>query len=130
MPLPLPQIPSLHYDPPVPLLDTEQLNAMASGMPELLLPIVTDFQRSGDESLAKLRAALSEGRFADAKGILHQLKGASGTMGLVQFQNLCRECEEQVDAQIVPTRFGELALLLAHSVQGACAFLRGEQPPS
>ncbi len=111
------------------LLDTAQLDAISSGVPELLLPIVIDFEGSARENLTSIHGALTEGRFADAKGIFHQLKGASGTMGMVQFQDLCRECEEQVAAQMIPPRFAELDPLLLQSVHGACAYLRGEQPP-
>jgi hypothetical protein len=50
-------------------------------------------------------------------------------MGMVQLQDLCRECEEQVAAQMIPPRFAELDPLLLQSVHGACAYLRGEQPP-
>ena len=55
---------------------------MASGRPELLLPIVRDFETHGREQLSNLSAALTEGRLEDGKSILHQLKGASGTMGM------------------------------------------------
>lgn len=112
------------------LLDTAQIDAMASGMPELLLPIVTDFETSGRDSLNALTEALREGRYPDAKGILHQLKGSSGTMGMIQFQELCRECESQVAAQSVPPRYSELGPLLLQSVQGASAYLRGEWSPN
>ncbi len=105
------------------LLDTAQLDAMASGVPELLHEIVTDFETSGRASLARLEAALREARFPDAKDILHQLKGASGTMGLIRFQKLCKECEEHVVARTYPPRFEELAPLLTESVQAACAHL-------
>jgi HPt (histidine-containing phosphotransfer) domain-containing protein len=113
----------------VDLLNTGQIDAMASDMPELLLPIVSDFEASGRESLSKLHRALTEMRYDEAKGILHQLKGAAGTMGMVEFQELCRECEDQIAAHTIPTRFGELGDLMIQSVHGAAAYLRGEQTP-
>ena len=67
---------------------------MASGRPELLLPIVSDFETHGREQLSNLHAALTQGRLEDGKSILHQLKGASGTMGMIRFEELCRECED------------------------------------
>ncbi|MBI22487.1 MAG: hypothetical protein CMN05_02695 [Roseibacillus sp.] len=108
------------------LLDPAQLDAMASGRPELLLPIVSDFETHGREQLSNLHAALTQGRLEDGKSILHQLKGASGTMGMIRFEELCRECEEQVTAGRVPPRFAELGPLLLESVAGAGAHLRGE----
>ena len=109
----------------MPLLDTEQLDAMSAGMPELLLPIVTDFATSGRESLTALHAALAGDRFPDAKDQLHQVKGAAGTIGLIQFRDLCMECEQHVLAQTVPPRLAELGPLLEESVQAACAYLNG-----
>ena len=101
---------------------------MASGRPELLLPIINDFQAHGRDQLVNLHTALTEDRFQDGKEILHQLKGSSGTMGMVQFADLCRECEEQVASGQVPSRFAELEPLLLESVASASAHLRGEVP--
>lgn len=100
---------------------------MAAGMPELLLPIVSDFEASGRDSLGKLHTALTEFRYDDAKGILHQLKGAAGTMGLIQFQELCRECEDQVTTHAIPSRFGELGGTMIASLQEAAAYLQNQQ---
>lgn len=113
----------------VSLLDTEQIDAMSAGVPEVLLPIVTDFLSSGRQSLLQLAEALTTQRFADAKGILHQLKGASGTMGMVQLQALCAECEQHVLAQARPPRVAELPALLEASVDAASRYLQGEEPP-
>ena len=89
----------------------------------MLLPIVTDFASSGRGSLASLDTALAEGRFPDAKDLLHQLKGAAGTIGLIQFRELCIECEAHVVAQTVPPRVAELGPLLTESIQAACTYL-------
>ena len=113
----------------MPLLDTVQLDAMAAGTPELLLPIVVDFEASGKRQLNSLHAALTEGRFGDGKDILHQLKGASGTMGMLRFEELCRQCEEQVTLGQIPTRFAELAPLLLESVSGAASYLENNPGP-
>ncbi len=99
---------------------------MASGRPELLLPIVSDFEMHGRGQLSNLHAALTQGRPEDGKSILHQLKGASGTMGMIQFQELCRECEEELTTGQIPPRLAELGPLLLESVAGASAHLRGE----
>jgi HPt (histidine-containing phosphotransfer) domain-containing protein len=96
---------------------------MSAGMTEILLPIVTDFSTSGRDSLSHLGDALRASRFAEARDILHQLKGASGTMGLVQFQELCAECEAQVSAEAIPTRLRELVPLLENSVAAATRYL-------
>jgi len=110
----------------VALLDSVQLDAMASGRPELLLPIVSDFETHGREQLSNLQAALTEGRLGDGRSILHQLKGASGTMGMIQFEELCRECEEELTAGQIPPRLAEFGPLLLESVAEASAHLRGE----
>lgn len=94
-------------------------------MPELLIPIVTDFAAFGEGSLTSLYAALREGRFAEAKDVLHQLKGAAGTIGLLRFRELCIECEHQVVAQTIPPRLAELGPLLTESVEAACNYLNG-----
>ncbi len=109
----------------MPFLDTAQLDAMAAGTPELLLPIVIDFEVAGKRQLNDLHGALTEGRFADGKDILHQLKGASGTMGMFRFEQLCRECEDQVGSGQIPPRFAELAPLLLESVAAASSYLQG-----
>jgi HPt (histidine-containing phosphotransfer) domain-containing protein len=99
---------------------------MSAGVPDILLPIVSDFQESGSQSLAKLEAALAARQFAAAKDILHQLKGASGTIGLVRFQEACAQCEQHVVAQVSPPRLPELRPLLDESVAAATSYLRGE----
>jgi HPt (histidine-containing phosphotransfer) domain-containing protein len=97
---------------------------MAGGVPAILLPIVADFKTSGLGSIARLETALAERRYPDAKDILHQLKGASGTMGLRQFQELCAECESHVLADTAPPRLAEFRPLLDQSVQAACRDLQ------
>ena len=98
---------------------------MAAGAPELLLPIVADFLASGNASLDTLHAALAAGDLPAAQGVLHQIKGASGTMGLLQFRELCAECEGQVKAGSAPARVGELRPLLQQSVEAATQHLGG-----
>lgn len=106
------------------LLDTAQLDAMAAGTPELLLPIVIDFETNGKLQLNRLHRALVEGRFMDASDILHQLKGASGTMGMIRFEELCRECEGQVGSEQIPPRFADLAPLFLESIASATSYLQ------
>lgn len=96
---------------------------MSAGAPEFLCPIIADFQCSGRQALAKLDTALAEGRFGDAKGILHQLKGSSGTIGLLELRELCAVCEAEVVSQTVPARRSELPALLDQSVAAALAYL-------
>jgi HPt (histidine-containing phosphotransfer) domain-containing protein len=107
------------------LLDTGQLEAMAAGAPQALLAIVSDFEASGRKSLAALEGALAHGRWREARDLLHQLKGAAGTIGLSRLREICAECETQVGAETLPTRAGELGALLTESVAAACAHLNG-----
>ena len=102
---------------------------MSAGSPDLLLPIVSDFKASAHQYFESLHAALSERKFVEAKGVLHQIKGASGTIGLSQFRDLCAECERAVVAETVPPQLADLPVLLEESITAALAYLNGEPVP-
>ena len=107
----------------VSLLNHAQLDAMAAGQPDLLLPIVRDFASHGLDQLVNLQATLADNRIEEGRGILHQLKGSAGTMGMARFADRCRECEEQLAGSQDPERLLELASLLQESVVHAIAHL-------
>jgi len=109
----------------VTLLDHAQLDAMAAGQPGLLLPIVHDFASHGRDQLVTLESTLADNRIEESRGILHQLKGSAGTMGMTQFADICRKCEEQLANNQPPTRLPELASLLQESIDHAIAHLEG-----
>ena len=107
------------------LLNHAQLDAMAAGQPDLLLPIVRDFASHGLDQLVNLQATLADNRIEEGRGILHQLKGSAGTMGMARFADRYRECEEQLAGSQDPERLLELASLLQESVVHAIAHLEG-----
>ena len=109
------------------LLDHAQLDAMAAGQPGLLLPIVHDFASQGRNQLATLEATFADNQIEESRGILHQLKGSAGTMGMAQFADMCRECEEQLAINLHPLRLPELAPLLQESIDHAIAYLEGSE---
>ena len=109
----------------VTLLDHAQLDAMAAGQPGLLLPIVHDFASHGRDQLVTLESTLADNRIEESRGILHQLKGSAGTMGMAQFADICRKCEEQLANNQPPTHLPELIPLLQESIDHAIAHLEG-----
>lgn len=113
--------------PAVTLLDHAQLDAMAAGQPTLLLPIVNDFASHGRDQLVILEAALADNRIEESRGILHQLKGSAGTMGMAQFADICRQCEEHLASNQSPSLLPELAPLLQASIEHAIAHLEDPQ---
>ncbi len=104
----------------MPLVNTSQLAAMATGAVEQFGAILDDFAETSHHSLAKLEA-LEEGRFEPAREIAHQLKGASGTLGLEDFHLLAAECEQNLKQEVSINReqFTRLQFLLESSVNAA-----------
>lgn len=108
----------------MPIIDTTQLTAMATGAVDQFGAILEDFHNTSREALAKLEA-LDEGRFEVAREITHQLKGASGTLGLRDFHLLAAECEQNLKQEVSINReqFTRLQSLLELSVSAARAHL-------
>lgn len=104
----------------MPLIDTTQLAAMATGAVDQFGAILDDFHKTSLESLAKLEA-LEEGEFEVAREMTHQLKGASGTLGLKDFHLLAAECEQNLQREVSINReqFLRLQSLLESSVNAA-----------
>lgn len=104
----------------MPLINTSQLAAMATGAVDQFGAILDDFHQTSLRSLAKLEA-LDEGQFEPAREIAHQLKGASGTLGLEDFHLLAAECEQNLKQQVSIDReqFMRLQFLLESSVNAA-----------
>ena len=107
----------------MPLLDTDQLTAISAGVPELLLPILEDFQGTTREALENLRQTLTAGRMQDASSEFHQLKGASGTLGLREFHDRCARYEAEATTALSSDAPDELLILLESSVAAARDFL-------
>lgn len=83
------------------MIDPQQLTAIASGAPELVLEILEDFRSDALEKLSRLSSSLTEQDFTTAEGLLHQLCGTSGTLGLTELyqtlkihQQKCRARQE------------------------------------
>ncbi len=114
--------------PSVALLDTGQLSAMAAGSPELLLPILDDFESSARESLGAIRSALAGNPEPDSRSLLHQLKGSSGSLGLIEFHELCARSEAAArqGAPLDPALPDQLEDLLESSARAARHYLQGE----
>jgi HPt (histidine-containing phosphotransfer) domain-containing protein len=109
----------------MPLINPTQLSAMAAGAVDQFSAILEDFHQTSRQSLAKLEA-LEEGRFEPAREIAHQLKGASGSLGLQDFHLLAAECEQNLKQKVSINReqFTRLQQLLESSVNVAREHLK------
>ncbi len=98
---------------------------MAAGTPDLLLPILDDFHEKSRTSLTTLEEALAAGNIEQARSLFHQLKGSSGTLGLLSLHKLCAHFESATRAGDVvdPTIPTQLRGLLDDSVAAAREFL-------
>jgi HPt (histidine-containing phosphotransfer) domain-containing protein len=107
------------------LINTTQLDAMATGAVEQFGAILEDFHHTSLQSLARLEG-LDEGRFETAREIAHQLRGASGTLGLEEFHRLAAECEQTLKQEVSINRdqFLRLQSLLESSIDAARDHLR------
>lgn len=111
------------------MIDTQQLQSMAGDTPEVILEILGDFQEEALLSLNEIPSLFSEERFKEASGILHQLAGSSGSLGLSSFYKKVRILEDDCKKEGSSVEsLREARELLKRSVEEARCFLK-EGPP-
>ncbi len=106
-------------------IDTSQLLALASDTPEVLVPIVEQFHENAVELINSMREAL---KISDHSGILsyvHQLKGSSGTLGMVSLYESCLSLEKGSAESINDEVLGNMLELVEKSVQLTLTALAG-----
>ena len=74
-------------------VDFAQFDAMIDSPESPCVEIYRDFVKSAEESLARMRDAVSEGRDDEVESVAHQLKGASASFGLAGFSARMAVCE-------------------------------------
>ncbi len=60
--------------------------------------LIPTFLAASAADFATLRQEAEEGRWLDAGGTVHRLKGSSATLGLLQVVDTCRAIEEEIRA--------------------------------
>ncbi len=106
-------------------INKSQLLALAGSDKGLLLSIVEDFSENGLQMIGEIERATGEGDAEQFKAHIHQLKGASGSLGLKSLYVLCVSMEKMPEGSISGKCVGELRLQLEVSVQLALSCLRG-----
>ena len=101
---------------------------MTAGVPELLLPILDEFETTTRDAIGRLGPILSAGKIRESAPEFHQLRGASGTLGLRDFYERCAQLEGRAAEgdPVAATELVDLLDLLSSSVAAARTFL--EQP--
>ncbi len=74
-------------------INEEHLLALAGDDRELVAEVVTDFRDVSLGLVGQMKAALCEKNEDGLKVFLHQLKGSSGTLGMVTLFETCRDLE-------------------------------------
>ncbi|MEJ2763109.1 TMAO reductase system sensor histidine kinase/response regulator TorS [Photobacterium sp. MCCC 1A19761] len=108
-------------EPEAPVLDLAVLAADAKVLgPKQVLKLITLFEDSSAQTVAKLQAAADDGKTPLVADLAHTLKGAAGSLGLKQLYHLCLDLE--VTAKQGELRDGLIARLPA-AFEAACEAL-------
>jgi two-component system sensor histidine kinase TorS len=59
------------------------------------MELIELFIETGRSDLDKLRSAMKEGNGEEAANVVHSLKGAAGSLGLVDLSEIAKEIEEK-----------------------------------
>jgi len=97
-------------------LEEERLLALAGNDRELLAELVNDFSANSLRQIEEMERDPSS-----VKSVLHQLKGAGGSLGLRSFYEICLELEQR---KLPPENWNEFRTHLEDSVSLALDFLR------
>ena len=109
-------------------IDADHLRALAGDDLEMVAEIVKDFCEVSLGLVGQMKSAVSEDDAAALKGSLHQLKGSSGTLGMVTLFERCRDLEaEDFESwkKEGEERITELENGVRESTQGALNCLAG-----
>lgn len=106
-------------------IDQSQLLALAGDDKSLLLPIVNDFREDGLRLIGQIEHAQGEGDKEQLKRDIHQLKGASGSLGMKSLYALCVDIERMAEDGVSEGCVSELYQQLDGSIQLALSCLDG-----
>ncbi|MBK1832022.1 Hpt domain-containing protein [Verrucomicrobiaceae bacterium R5-34] len=106
-------------------VDEAQLLALAGNDREMVLAIVADFLEDGRRLIGGVVTAQAAGEEAEVKGYLHQLKGASGSLGMKSLYELCVKMEGLSAVDLSTESLKSLRHQHEQSVQFASSCLRG-----
>ncbi|MBT8038403.1 MAG: Hpt domain-containing protein [Verrucomicrobiae bacterium] len=106
-------------------LDESQLLALAGSDQSLLLPIVEDFSMDGLGLIDKMERARADGDIESYQACVHQLKGSSGSLGMMSVYESCVKLEQAGEEDVAEDCLSALREQLQGSVQLALSCLRG-----
>ena len=106
-------------------IDTSQLLALAADTPEVLVPIVEQFHENSVELINSMKEALKNADHPSILSYVHQLKGSSGTLGMVSLYKSCLSLEKGSTEDVNDGVLSEMSESVKVSVQLALAALAG-----
>lgn len=111
---------------PAPLIDPEQLSAIAGMDPEPIIGLYEDFGPQTATALQGITALLQNGDLTGARGELHKLKGSAGSLGLPALHQHFAHLEGLVlqGETPPPDLLAHTASLISPSLQEALSYLR------
>ncbi len=101
------------------LLNSSTLLDLAGDDKAPFLEIVNDFQENGQDIIRKIKAAILNEDLESVKGLAHQLKGSSGTLGMERLFELCKTLESSSLLEIGAFSKEELSQVFQKSVKAA-----------
>jgi len=104
-------------------IDTNQLLALAPDTPEVLVPIVEQFHENSIELINSMKEALDNSEYDRIAGYVHQLKGSSGTLGMVSLYESCLSLEKSSIENVDDGMLNEMLESVTTSVQLAISAL-------
>ncbi len=110
------------------LIEEQTLRTLAGSDPETLLPIIEEFATNSQRLLSNIEHAINNKELGAARKDIHQLKGSSGMLGMIELFRFFKAFEDLTIEDIPNNHLAEARDLTERSVQEAIAFL--SNPPS
>ncbi len=109
-------------------VDRTQLLALAGNDPSILRPIVEQFHENSLSMVEEMKDYLTRADFEQIASGIHQLKGSSGTLGMVSLYQSCVDLEARLgdvlDENLLNgLLFAQLAEQVSGSTQSVLALL-------
>lgn len=107
-------------------LDITHIEAIATGMPDAILNILSDFQKNFGTELKSLTTSLGEVSQEKWIEFFHRIKGTGGTLGLAKLHQLSQSLELQTKEGYLPQKeaLDEFLSLFEDSCQQATVYLK------
>lgn len=121
-------VPTTELSPPDSGLDAARLDEFRRLLGDMLDDILSAWLSDTPDTLAAARAALEEGRLADAIKAVHSVKGSSSNVGAVRLSSLARTLEAELAQPVAdidaPAALAQLELEFEHAARGIRALIR------